>query len=259
MAGYRQGTTVEEVDDRRIAQDQRIGLEIAIIRGRKLVDAWCHNRHGGHQQGIERGDVGLGRGDPVYTRLQQFDEIRRRHLLAAENARNHARVVVVLRPFDPFTVPGPGLCGRKPALGIDLPQTIEARQFQFDDARTRAGQFRQAGAEGIGNLLVHAIEHDIGRYGQAQTGQINGRQRHEILVGKDGVEQGAAVHALRNRPQGIKVGGQRQSPFGRNPAGCRFEAGQPAQRRRNADRAAGIGTNADQRHAVADRHRRPGR
>ncbi len=85
-----------------------------------------------------------------------------------------------------------------------------------------------------------------------RLGHDRRRARHH------GIDQRAARDGRRERADRIEAVGQREGAVARNAPRGRLEAGEAAQRGRDAHRAAGVGADGEGGHAVGDRDRRAG-
>ena len=142
---------------------------------------------------------------------------------------------------------------------------MQAAQFgelgHGDALQARASLLqRGAGAlEGRGHGVVHIVQHQRLGDRQPRTRHVAQRGHGGLLAGQHGIDDGAAAHAGGQRADGIERGGQRQRAFGGHAPLRRLEAGEPAQRRRDAHRAARVAADADHRHAIGHRHGRAAR
>ena len=145
-------------------------------------------------------------------------------------------------------------------------------QADLDRGRAELAVFGQRGLDGGAHVGIHAVAEEFLGQADAQAGQrlvqvagvVLGRalQRGRIArveAGHGVQQQGAVLGRLGHRPALVEAGGEGDHAVARDHAIGRLEAGQAAQRRRLADRAAGIGAGRGRRQARRDRRRRAAR
>ena len=156
--------------------------------------------------------------------------------------------------------------GRETVIGVRQADLIDCRTGRLEGrdglADTRldtglharheilTGQAEPLAAKDAGGLVV------VGRQGRQSGRNRFGRGRRiAIVAAGDGVEQGRRVARIPGeRADLVERAGERDDPVAADPAVRRFHADDPAQRRRLADRAAGI--RADRQRGVECRDRR---
>ena len=176
-------------------------------------------------------------------------------LLPAQNAHEHARIVQLLGLGDQRAVKGVGFRRGQSALGVDLRQLRQLTQRDIGDPHARLAQRVECGVEGARDRRLDILEHHRLRQRQAQSGERKRRQIDRGLAGENGIERGTACDSGRQRADGVERRRQRKGSRGRNAMRRRLKADDAAQRRRDAARAAGIGAERAEGHAVGDRHR----
>ena len=136
-------------------------------------------------------------------------------------------------------------------------RAVERREAHFVDHRARRLQ-----------MLERRVDRARRRWSRRRpsrswSARRGARLRAAALAGMRGsrpasMRSTSAQHATDTPigPNESSVRGKRHAALLRNAARGRLEAGEAAQRRRDADRAAGVGAERDGRHAVGDRRRR---
>ena len=144
------------------------------------------------------------------------------------------------------------------AIGVDLPHLVEQRQ---DPHVMRTPAFSSRSIAAANAAQRSRPDFPAGTLGDAEAkpGKRKRFERDEILAGHDRVGPGAIGDAARQRPDGIERGAQGKRALGRHALAARLEAGDAAERRRDAHRTSGVAADRDLAHAVGDGDRGAGR
>ncbi len=112
-----------------------------------------------------------------------------------------------------------------------------------------------ARVERRGDFRVEPVEQHAVGHREPQAAQRH-RGRDRRFAGEHRVDRRAARDAARDRSDRVERRRQRICPVARHARRGGLEADEAAERRGNADRAAGVGGERRMRHAFGDRHRR---
>jgi hypothetical protein len=150
---------------------------------------------------------------------------------------------------------GAGLRLHNAAIGADLAHVIEQRDGLVGHPHSGPLQTRDCRIESGADSRVQILQRKALRDAEAQPGERNAFHRREILAGHYRVGLGAGSDAAGQRTDRIQRRAERESTGCRHALPARLEADNAAEGCRDAHRAAGVATDGDFRHAVADRHR----
>ena len=150
-------------------------------------------------------------------------------------------------------MPGPALGGRKAACGIQGRLLGDVCHFDLHDLRTGCAQSGDAALESRGDRCIEAVKDERRRHGKAAKRQRTAFEPH-APVGQQLVQQHGVSHRARECAGRVERGRERHGTFGRRQPRGVLETDQTLQRRRGADRAAGIG--AERRPGGTARDRR---
>ena len=89
------------------------------------------------------------------------------------------------------------------------------------------------------------------------VGQVGAGRIARIVAGEHFQQQGAVFGRVPQRADLIERAGERDQAIAADAAVGRLQAGDAAERRRLADRAAGVGADRERRHARRQARRRP--
>ncbi len=199
--------------------------------------------------------------------LKGREVVLRRQAAAAEDACAHRVAERRGRVLGQSTVDEVGLGVRDPAHRHEVGEP--ERQGDGHDLRPEIGQDVERAVVGGEHLRRAAGALGLRHPGQPQPAHaaVEGRERvdgqdaaggrvERVGPGDRHVEQGRIRDAAGQGPGGVQRRAQRHDAVGRDPADGDLQAGQPAERGRQAHRAAGVGADAPRCHPC--RHRDAG-
>ena len=149
---------IEEICHRRIAQDEKIDLAVSVV-GHEVGGPRGRHRQSGHHQRVVRSGDGSNPADEIHPRTDEIDVIGGVLFLAAQQTREHTRIVPVLGSGDQRAMDRVGLSRRQAALGIDLRELSQFAQRDIDDARAGFPQRSQGGIESVCYGGLDPVEH----------------------------------------------------------------------------------------------------
>ena len=141
VAGQRQRAAVEQVDQRRIAQQQRVGGEEGLVVVDQRLQVRCNDRHGGREQGIDAGqrDLACARSSGVARSAGPCSRLRRRPRRGGCATRRADRIAASRLARSP-TVPGPALGRGEPAAALQRSGIGQRGQVDLVDVRSAGAQ-----------------------------------------------------------------------------------------------------------------------
>jgi hypothetical protein len=154
-----QRATVEQIHDRRVAEQQAIGREEPLVALDQRRELGRHARHCRAEERVEAFERGFHLGDPRAPRRQQVDVVGGAHRLAAPDPQRDPWVVARFVGGEACAVPGPALGRRKAAGGVDARDLGEQRQRAPHHLCTGTAQRAQCHFEGRRDGRLERIQH----------------------------------------------------------------------------------------------------
>ena len=242
MAGQRQRAAVEQVDQRRVAQQQRVGGEEGVVavdqRLRCAARRSARSARAGRRS--RAAPLPCARSRSRRSR-EQLDVVGGADRFAAADAQRDARVVLRLRASPALAVPGPALGGGDAAAALQVRGLVQQRQVdrrrwwrrRRAARRARARTPRPPPASSASSISVRG---SASRHCAQRPRSMRARGAPPAL--RAAAPRRAPSSVIAHAVSSVVDSGMQPS-VGVSRCGV-LEADQALQRGRDADRAAGV-------------------
>ena len=193
MRRHADAAAVQEVDQRRVAQQQSVDAEELGVVGHR-VDPWRQDRYRRHRNYVERRHGRVERRDDPLPVRQQRDVGGGRHGAPPLDPLAHTLVVAIARPGQQRLMDRIRLGRRKPAPGVGGHDRIQRRQRQVRDPGPLRRKPGEDAAERLGHRRVEPVHNQVTRHRNPQPAQRHGPHRRRHLTRQQRMGHGTAPH-----------------------------------------------------------------